>query len=477
MKTEIINLKGGAKLLFNRQTDVNGIDIRFNFKAGALNDPIGKLGVAHFCEHALCSFSNAKMTRDERHKKEKEFVYSNAYTDLKNMCFVGKCVEEDFEDLVDFKTESFRTIKFSQEEFEKEKKIILDESKTRVQTNGRLVNFIAMSKFYNQKQFSNAANYLTGNEETINKITLGDLENFIAKYISTNNLVVSVSGNIKKSKAVSIIKKYVEKNLSESKFNGFDEHEIKTNKPTIIYQPNVENGKAYLSLTYDLKNVPFTYVLNKDAYIYKILTKSIFLKVKSYFRDKYNLCYSCGSNIRNVFGHLRHDIDIPCNIENMKEIVDRFGEFISTLEADLSKEEFEKNKKMLKDTINFDFSRLDAISEDNIGIFNKKHLVLGDKLTKVKLKLIDSVTYEDVNECYKTLFTVKPFVVMVADERFKDFSYDDIVTTKKELELSNKKSSNKINKNMPEGEMLLKQETKEKKVETKKKVEDIEMEV
>ncbi len=132
---------------------------------------------------------------------------------------------------------------------------------------------------------------------------------------------------------------------------------------------------------------------------------------------------------------------------------------------------------MLKDTINFDFSRLDAISEDNIGIFNKKHLVLGDKLTKVKLKLIDSVTYEDVNECYKTLFTVKPFVVMVADERFKDFSYDDIVTTKKELELSNKKSSNKINKNMPEGEMLLKQETKEKKVETKKKVEDIEMEV
>ena len=102
MKTQLINLKGGAKLLFNRQTEINGINIEFNFKAGALNDPMGKLGVAHFCEHALCDFANAKMTKKERASYARKFQYRNAFTSREVMGFIIRTVEEDFEDAVDF---------------------------------------------------------------------------------------------------------------------------------------------------------------------------------------------------------------------------------------------------------------------------------------------------------------------------------------------------------------------------------------
>ena len=102
MKTQIINLKGGAKLLFNRQTEINGICLEFTFKAGSLNDPMGKLGVAHFCEHALCDFANAKMTKKERSSYSRKFQYRNAYTSNSNMGFSIRTVDEDFEDAVDF---------------------------------------------------------------------------------------------------------------------------------------------------------------------------------------------------------------------------------------------------------------------------------------------------------------------------------------------------------------------------------------
>ena len=226
MKTEIINLKGGAKLLFNRQTDVNGIAIRFNFMAGALNDPIGKLGVAHFCEHALCSFSNAKMTSEERKTEKKTFVYRNAFTSSKTMGFLLSVTEEDFERGIDFVTESFKSIKFLKDEFENEKKIILDEVKTRLQINNRLISPVINTKICKDEFYNKMHDFPAGTVETVSKISIEDLQEFIKKYITTNNLVVTISGNIKKSKVVSIINKYVEKNLSESKFNGYDKKEI-----------------------------------------------------------------------------------------------------------------------------------------------------------------------------------------------------------------------------------------------------------
>ena len=53
MKTKILNLKNNVKLIHTYTKDVNGVEMEFTFKAGSLNDPKGKEGLAHFCEHAL----------------------------------------------------------------------------------------------------------------------------------------------------------------------------------------------------------------------------------------------------------------------------------------------------------------------------------------------------------------------------------------------------------------------------------------
>ena len=139
MKTTLVNLKGGAKLLFNRQTEVNGISVVFSFNAGAINDPADKLGVAHFCEHVLFSFPNAKMTRQQKFDYAHRFQYSNAYTSTSDMRFVVRTVDEKLEDAFDFLTESFASTQFTNEEFEIEQKIIRDEIATRKKVNGNLI--------------------------------------------------------------------------------------------------------------------------------------------------------------------------------------------------------------------------------------------------------------------------------------------------------------------------------------------------
>ena len=68
MKTNIVKLKGGATLLHTRVKGVTGIYAEFSFKAGSATDPKGKLGVAHFAEHALCEFSTTRFTTEQIQK-------------------------------------------------------------------------------------------------------------------------------------------------------------------------------------------------------------------------------------------------------------------------------------------------------------------------------------------------------------------------------------------------------------------------
>lgn len=427
MKTQLINLKGGAKLLFNRQTEINGINIEFNFKAGALNDPMGKLGVAHFCEHALCDFANAKMTKKERASYARKFQYRNAFTSREVMGFIIRTVEEDFEDAVDFITESFASIKFLPEDFAEEQKIIEDEIKMQLQINNRITPYITTTEVLDEPAYNNLISSPAGTVETFAKITVDDLKEFTSKFITLNNLIVTISGNIKKSKMLSIVKKYTESRLKESDTFGFDKKEIEYFQPKVHFATAVENGKAKIEICYDLKRIPYSYEFIREDGITTILRAILQEKTFEFFRTENKLCYGCRNYVGLDQGHLINEIIIDCQEENMRAVIDKFGQFINSCEGDLSKELFNKNKKKVVDSFNFDLQSIGDISGSMFWTYVRKHKLYDDKYKNEWHSQLERVTYEDVNEMYQTLYKVKPHIILVASDEFKDFSYDDIV--------------------------------------------------
>ncbi len=435
MKTQLVNLKGGAKLLFNRQSEINGINVEFIFKAGSLNDPMGKLGVAHFCEHALCSFSNAKMTKKERDSYARKFQYRNAYTSSFNMGFVVKTVDEDFEDAIDYVTESFKTIKFSQEDFEEEKKIITDEIKMQLQINNRILPYISYTKVIDDPAFNNLVTSPAGNLETFSKITMEDLKEYIKKYISLNNLIITVCGNIKKSKAISIIKKYVEDRLSVSEHVGFQKREVDFTPANVHFAKAIEKGKATIEVSYDLKKIPFSYEISNEKVVSTILQSVLSEKTFEFFRTENNLCYGCRHYLGVEFGHLLDEVTVNCQEENIGKVIEKFGEFISTFDGELSRELFDKHKKKVVDGHNFDMAGIALIASGMYSAYYNYNSLYNDKYNNDWHKKLMGVTYEEANEMYKMLFKTKPHIILVASEKYQKFSYDEIVTTKQELEL------------------------------------------
>lgn len=72
MKTKLIKLNNGGKLLYYPRRTNRATMITLAFKAGYLNEPYSKKGLAHFCEHAVMSFSTTTKTQQIKNKLSDE---------------------------------------------------------------------------------------------------------------------------------------------------------------------------------------------------------------------------------------------------------------------------------------------------------------------------------------------------------------------------------------------------------------------
>lgn len=433
MKTELFNLKHGGKVLFNKQKEVQGISVQLNFTAGAFNDKKGKLGVAHFCEHALFCFPNAKMTREERDSYRRKFEYMNAFTSQKDITFVIRMTEEDFEDAMDFVTESFASIKFTTEEFEKEKKIIEDEIKTKVQRNSSLYTKIVRTKIIKESHYNNITSALCGTVESLANISLEDVKEFKEKYLTLNNLCVSICGNISKKRVKNAVRKYVEQRIGVSTTQGFVSNEVnELFLPKFHFEKAVEKENALFACVYNLKFIPWTYEVPREYIISSVLSMILQELAFLYFRQNKNLCYSCSLYTCGIANHFSNEFYIQCQEENLDEVILSYSDFLKNLPQNIDKDMFEKHKRKKVLQYNFDFLGINSICDTMYELYIQENKLFNTAYRKNVNKEKRGITYEETNELYKTLFKTKPHVTIIAnDDKYKDFDYKSFCKTAK----------------------------------------------
>lgn len=432
MKTRLVNFKSGAKLLFNRQTEINGISVVFSFNAGAINDPADKLGVAHFCEHVLYGFPNAKMTRQQKFDYAHQFQYSNAFTSPRDIRFVIRTIDNKLEDAFDFLTESFVSTKFSQEEFEIEQKIIRDEIATRKKSNQTLIYRVYNTEILNNDKTKYLTHSPAGNLETFNRITLNDIQEFIGDYLTLNNLTIIIVGNTTLTKVKHLIKKYVEPRLSISNKQCYMLQNPEIHEASYHFRKADEEGKAIFNVFYPLKKLPFRYERYRETFVGEFVSAVLNELTFNFYRIEKNLCYGCSAGIYNSDDWLTHEFNIPCGEENLQAIIDLHEEYMINLPTELPREMFDKHRERKLNNFDFDFMTLDRYSNICLSYFENRNELYNTKIKRKVKDFYESITYEECNEMYQTLFKGKPHITIVSnDEKYKDYKYEDFKVTKK----------------------------------------------
>lgn len=248
----------GMKLVVETNPNALSSECLFHFNVGVLNEREYEQGYAHFLEHMLSGESTNK-----RSIKEINQVYllsgsdldaSTGY-DVTEYSFVS--LSKDFDKCFEALCEGLFDCAFSEEEFEREKKIILQEHGVEDNYDDLIDNMVAIH-FDNQYP-----RFLEGDKQSIEGANLELLKDFYTREYIPSNLLISVYGN----KTFEQIEHLVESNIFSRIDRDIPKQKVERNNISQPIKPHfytLKNADAQTSVTIffptEIKNNPISSV-------------------------------------------------------------------------------------------------------------------------------------------------------------------------------------------------------------------------
>lgn len=228
--------------------------------AGGIDDINGKEGVAHFLEHMMFK-DNSKYTGTKLTKILQNTGGSyNAFTNYDYTVFYEDFPAYYLPEIIKLESARIQGLLLKQDQFEQERKVILEERGLRIDNNP-ILKFSESTNYYMLPE-SNYGRSLIGSVKTINSITLDDLKYFYKTYYVPDNIKIFVSGNITFKKLKHLIFRYynsipksrrkISSNISNVPTNYNYNVTIKITDPSVVQPiynisylaPNLKNNPS-----------------------------------------------------------------------------------------------------------------------------------------------------------------------------------------------------------------------------------------
>jgi len=413
----IATLNNGSKLYHFYKKNMP-ISTAVIFDAGSSNDPVGKEGLAHFCEHIL--FKSTKKFKDET--EVGLFIESiggqmNAFTGVD---FLGVTAEigftNDFPKVVDFLHELTRNSLFDAEKINIERGTIL----------GEIADYESNPAFYihdltQQVLFkgSYAERSIAGSKETVTGISKDDLYGFYLDRIAKSKMYAVVAGDIEFLDLVSLFNDgFKEENLSP----------ISEEKPELFLPRSVDTkikeykdtNQVYLSFSF--RTCPS---YNNDSVILEVIrtiigdgfSSSLFRKL----RTENGLVYMINVSSENLFDRGYFSVVTSTSKDRVQKVMDVLTEEFKRLESgEIFQEELDLAKnKIIKSKVR-EMQNSSSWVEAHISeiFFNPKN---PKDLAEI-LNEVEKVGLDDVKNVSKKYFSKdKWYLAMCGDISGKDF--------------------------------------------------------
>lgn len=166
------------------------VELRITVKAGALNDPENKEGLAHFLEHMMFAGESADK-RQELYMRLDQAEFINAYTTDDHTCYIMKVRKSKLDQVLAVFADATKHALIDDERIPAEANVIQSEIDMALDSNvrERLLHII-------RHMMSDATPYpnTIGSLESVRSITGDDLRQFHQDHYHAGNIIVSAKG-------------------------------------------------------------------------------------------------------------------------------------------------------------------------------------------------------------------------------------------------------------------------------------------
>lgn len=349
-------------------------------------------GIAHFLEHKL--FESEELDAFARYAKTG--ASANAYTSFDKTCYLFQCsgnFEDSLEILLDFVSNPY----FTEQTVQKEQGIIGQEIRMYEDEPGWESLFVLLRAMYHNHPVRID---IAGTVESISNITADLLYECYDTFYNPANMALAVAGNVTVEQVLKIADKMLKPKQSkkvERKFQiepenvvkNYDERHLSVAMPifAIGFKENVKTPERTLKESM-VSNILLDILAGSTSSLYEEMLKDNLINTT--FDTEYFEGYGYSAHIFNG------------ESADPEKVRERINEEISrVMENGVDSETFQRIKKKHYGSLIMDFDSIDSIGNSLISAYFNNEGIYD------QLKLLESITVEDVNNRLRTAFNIE----------------------------------------------------------------------
>lgn len=412
----------GLQIVFEKDVDAKYVAFVMKVCVGASNESAEEFGLAHFVEHMVFKSSKNFENQERLSRLESLGARVNAWTSYDQTTFSLRCLTNCIDECLMLHGDMMSNPLFLEEEFQQERKVILEEINLYLDNPEYLAEQKASIAMH-QKYFANA-HEIIGLEETLMSFTPNSLRKFMDKHYKGRNIVLSVVGNLEFEEVQALLEKYYGKFINSSCPEKKIDYSITTApKPQkIILERDTFQAKEYclIKTCNSLSSQRFI------ANLYnRILggghSSRLFVEV----REKEGLAYSVYSfNDQSLYlGYLVIYIDtFTENLEKANLIISKILKDLA--ENGVTEEELQKAKMQYKSAVAYSVDDKGNVAESNAlqALFFGK--ILSDE---ERFEIIDNISVQDIKLYAQEIYMQKNIVVACVGKGIEDKHLNSLV--------------------------------------------------
>ena len=189
--TFVEKLDNGLTIVGEQTPSSSSAAVGYFVKTGSRDESEVESGISHFLEHMLFKGTPSRSALDISYEMGNLAVKANAFTSEENTVYYGAVLPEYLDPFFELLTDMMRP-SLAQEEFDMEKKVILEEIALYQDKPGYYLYEHALAHFYGDNPVGNS---VLGTTDSVSAITSDLMRAYIERRYAPSNIVLTVAGN------------------------------------------------------------------------------------------------------------------------------------------------------------------------------------------------------------------------------------------------------------------------------------------
>ena len=392
-------LNCGVRVVMDKVDHLQSAAIGFWFHTGSVNEVEEYAGVSHFIEHMMFKGTNKRSARKIAEDIDTIGGQINAFTSKELTCYYVKSISEHLLEAMDVLTDMITDSTFTEEEMDRERKVIFEEMKMTEDTPDELAHDL-ISTVVNRGNVLEGS--IIGTQETLNRIDRKVLVDYYEKNYTRDSMVVCIVGNFNEDEVCEFLEERLMKLKLHKEIPVF--HDVEAKPEYMVKVKNIEQTHVFLGTKCCQLGDPDYYAV---SVLTSILGGNMSSRLFQGVREEKGLAYSVYaasaaatfSGALYIYAGVAHE-----NIADaLKAII---VELDKIREGDIKEEELQKAKEQLKASFIFGLENILA----KMMSIGRSYLLLGTvKSDEEVLEEISKVSLEQVNRIAKKVSNIETY--------------------------------------------------------------------